>query len=47
LDDVGFVGYQERRSAAEIKKDAARTARHIKAYKAKRSSTPKKPVPVK
>lgn len=36
LDDVGFVGLQERRSKAEIKKDADRTARFIKAHKAKK-----------
>lgn len=36
LDDVGFVGFQKRRSKAEIKKDAARTARFIKTHKAKK-----------
>jgi hypothetical protein len=38
LDDVGFVGFQKYRSKAQIKKDAARTARFIKAHKAKKKS---------
>jgi|GEM_PF-2782936 len=38
LDDVGFVGSQERRSKIEINKEAQKTARFIKAYKAKVNS---------
>lgn len=38
LDDVGFVGFQERRSKAEIKKDADRTAQFIKTHKAKKKN---------
>lgn len=38
LDDVGYVGFQEHRSKAQIKKDAARTARFIKTHKAKKKN---------
>lgn len=33
LDEIGYVGTQERRSAAQVKKDAARTTEIIKALK--------------
>jgi hypothetical protein len=36
LDDIGFVGIQDKnRSEAQIKRDAARTSRYIKAHKEK------------
>jgi hypothetical protein len=35
LDDIGMIGFQKNRSKAEIKKDALKTARYIKAHKAK------------
>jgi hypothetical protein len=35
LDDIGMIGIQGNRSEAEIKRDAARTARFIKAHKTK------------
>ena len=34
LDDIGFVGTQEKRSTAQVKKDAKRTSEIIKASKA-------------
>ena len=42
LDDIGFLGSQERRSEVEIKKEAQKTARFIKAYKAKAQSSGEK-----
>ncbi len=42
LDDIGFVGSQEHRSRVEIKKEAQKTARFIKAYKAKAKSSGEK-----
>jgi len=33
LDEIGYVGTQEKRSAAQVKKDAARTSEIIKALK--------------
>lgn len=33
LDDIGFVGTQDKRSAAQIKADALRTTNIIKAMK--------------
>jgi hypothetical protein len=38
LDDIGFVGTQEKRSAAQIKADALRTANIIKAMKETRQA---------
>jgi hypothetical protein len=42
LDDIGVVGSQERRSGVEIQKEARKTARFIKAYKAKAKSSGEK-----
>jgi hypothetical protein len=39
LDDIGFVGFQQNRSKAAIKRDALRTERFIEAYKAKMKQT--------
>jgi hypothetical protein len=39
LDDVGFVGVQENRTDAQVRKDASETARSIKALKARKSGT--------
>jgi hypothetical protein len=39
LDEVGFVGVQKYRTPAEIRKEAAETAKHIKALKARKSGT--------
>jgi hypothetical protein len=40
LDDIGFVGTQEKRSPAQVKVDALRTANIIKAMKkSKKDST--------
>ena len=38
LDDIGFVGAQEKRSAAQVKNDAVRTAEIIKSLKLKKSA---------
>lgn len=38
LDDIGFVGTQDKRSAAQIKADALRTANIIKAMKETRQN---------
>lgn len=44
LDEIGFVGVKEKRTAAEIRKEKIETTRSIKMLKAKRSnSTNKEP----
>ena len=39
LDDIGFVGTQEKRSATQIKDDAVRTAEIIKSLKLKKPAS--------
>jgi hypothetical protein len=39
LDDVGFIGAQASRSKEQIKNDASKTARSIKAHKGAKGSS--------
>jgi hypothetical protein len=42
LDEVGFVGVQKSRTPAEIRKEAADTARSIRVLKARKSASVRK-----
>lgn len=41
LDEIGFVGTQDNRSAAQVKKDAELTSRYIRAMKEKEAKNNK------
>jgi hypothetical protein len=40
LDDIGFIGTQEKRSKAQLKRDIEDTVNYIKAKKAVKTSKP-------